>query len=101
MNKRTKIYLIGGAAIAGVAVFLWFYYFSIDRVKAIEIIKKHLLNTKYNDSSFNSAADEYLINWAKAIRTLRATFKFQGAEFSTATGIDISTNYVPADGTPQ
>jgi len=84
--KNKKLILVT-VAILAIALFAYFYYFSIDRKKAVEIITKNGLQQGYEAGFTDSFSDDFLISWAKAIRLLLPSFTVNKISYSTSNGI--------------
>lgn len=67
-----------------IGVTAWFVFFRIDKKKAIKTIVK--ANSSRSSSSLEGFDEDYLIQWALAIKRQSPDFSVRGKIYSTDTG---------------
>lgn len=67
-----------------IAFLVYWFGIRINESKAISIIAK---STGHDATDLANFGEDYLISWAKSIRGNKETFRLNGADFDSKTGI--------------
>lgn len=62
----------------------WFFFIRLTKEKAVEILYK--ANTARSKAELSAMGEEFLIAWAKGVRSNNETFTHEGTIYNSGTG---------------